>query len=103
MSKDMINPEHYQGANGTQTIDFIEESVKGAPTGYEGYLQGNILKYMSRVWRKENPLQDLKKAEWYLKKLIEEQQPPAHVQLDIARGRKARNYNAETHHDIQGS
>ena len=101
---DNVNsPKHYMGANGTQTIDFIEESVKDAPTGYQGYLQGNVLKYMSRCWRKNNSLEDLKKAEWYLKKLIEEQQPPAHVQLDIARGRKARNYNAETYQDIQGS
>ena len=84
------NPKHYMGANGTQTIDFIEESVKDAPTGYQGYLQGNILKYMSRVWRKENSLEDLKKAQWYLNKLIEEQQPPAHEELDILRGRKVR-------------
>ena len=79
------------GANGTQTIDFIEESVKGAPTGYQGYLQGNVLKYMSRCWRKNNSLEDLKKAEWYLKKLIEEQQLPPHQELDKLRGRKTKN------------
>ena len=79
------------GANGTQTIDFIEESVKGAPTGYQGYLQGNVLKYMSRCWRKNNSLEDLKKAEWYLKKLIEEQQLPPHQELDKLRGRKPKD------------
>ena len=36
----------------------------------EGYLQGNVIKY---IWRYnyKGGLQDLQKAEWYLKKLIE--------------------------------
>jgi len=36
----------------------------------EGYLQGNILKY---VWRYDykGGLEDLQKAQWYLNKLIE--------------------------------
>ena len=93
---DNVNsPKHYIGANGTQTIDFIEESVKDAPTGYQGYLQGNILKYMSRMWRKENSKQDAEKAEWYLKELIKTLQPQPHEELDILRGRKGK-YNAIT-------
>ena len=94
---DNVNsPKHYIGANGTETIDFIEESCKDAPSGYEGYLQGNILKYMSRVWRKENSLQDLQKAEWYLKKLIQQQTPTTtEKSIDELRGRKPK-YNAVT-------
>ncbi len=36
-----------------------------------GFLDGNVVKYMSR-WRKKNGLQDLLKAQHYLSKLIEE-------------------------------
>ena len=38
--------------------------------GFENYLQGNIIKY---IWRYnyKNGTEDLKKAQWYLNKLIE--------------------------------
>ena len=36
-----------------------------------GYLEGNIIKYVSR-WKDKNGLEDLKKARHYLDKLIEE-------------------------------
>ena len=44
------------------------------PIEYEGYLKGNIFKYVSRYRHKEkeNPKKDLLKAQWYLCKLIEE-------------------------------
>jgi len=35
-----------------------------------GYLEGNIVKYVSR-WKDKNGVQDLKKAQHYLQKLIE--------------------------------
>ncbi len=35
-----------------------------------GYLEGNIIKYISR-WRNKNGVQDLRKARHYLDKLIE--------------------------------
>lgn len=35
-----------------------------------GYLDGNAIKYLTR-WRKKNGLEDLKKAQHYLEKLIE--------------------------------
>lgn len=38
-----------------------------------GYLEGNIIKYISR-YKKKNGLQDLQKALHYLEKLIEVQQ-----------------------------
>jgi hypothetical protein len=34
------------------------------------YCQGNILKYIMRMWNKDKPLQDAEKAEWYLKAMI---------------------------------
>ena len=35
-----------------------------------GYMEGNVIKYVSR-WRKKNGLEDLKKARHYLDLLIE--------------------------------
>jgi|TARA_R110001592_G_scaffold122443_1_gene329243 hypothetical protein len=67
---DMVNsPSHYNFA-GVECIDAIR-----AATGEEGfsyYLQGNIMKYLWR-YKYKNGLEDLKKAEWYLNVLIEDQ------------------------------
>ncbi len=38
---------------------------------FMGYLKGNMLKYIMRYKHKNKPKEDLQKAEWYLKKLIE--------------------------------
>lgn len=38
-----------------------------------GYLDGNVVKYVAR-WRKKGGLADLKKAQHYLEKLIEEEE-----------------------------
>ena len=37
----------------------------------EDFYIGNLLKYVSRFPHKGNPLQDLKKAAWYLNRKIE--------------------------------
>jgi len=34
-------------------------------------LQGQALKYLLRLWHKQNATQDARKALWYLKRLIE--------------------------------
>lgn len=60
------NPPHYN-VGGIECIDAIMSATNH---NKEGYLQGNILKY---VWRYDykGGLEDLKKAQWYLNKLIE--------------------------------
>ena len=64
---DMVNhPPHYNKA-GVETIDAIQAMTGD---GFEFYLQGNIMKYLWR-YRYKNGVEDLKKAEWYLSKLIE--------------------------------
>ena len=64
---DMVNnPPHYN-KSGIETIDAIKAMTD---TGYEYYLQGNIMKYLWR-YRYKNGVEDLKKAQWYLNKLIE--------------------------------
>ena len=65
---DMVNsPPHYNQA-GVECIDAIRAATDD---GYEYYLQGNIIKYLWR-YRYKNGVEDLKKAQWYLQKLIEE-------------------------------
>ena len=69
-STDRVNsPAHYtQGSQ--EAIVTIEEAIDGAPSIQAGMLQAQILKYLLRVWYKDNPLEDLKKARWYLDRLI---------------------------------
>ena len=65
---DMVNhPPHYI-KSGIETIDAIQAMTGD---GFQSYLQGNILKYLWRYPYK-NGVEDLKKAQWYLSKLIEE-------------------------------
>ena len=64
------NPPHYT-RGGTEAIEIIADSISDAPTPYEGFLQGQVLKYMLRMWLKDNPTQDAEKAQWYLSKLID--------------------------------
>ena len=68
---DPVNsPSHY--TNGSQeAIVTIEEAIEPAPSVQAGFLQGQVLKYLLRVWLKDNPLEDLKKAQWYLTRLID--------------------------------
>ena len=65
---DKVNkPAHYEG-----TIECIE-AIKSAMSkeAFKGYLKGNIMKYIWRYDRK-NGVEDLQKAQWYLKRLIDE-------------------------------
>ena len=66
---DLIShPDHYQSETGLETIDVIEAFTFDL-NGCEAICTGNILKYICR-WKKKNGLQDLKKAQWYLDRLI---------------------------------
>lgn len=70
MGEDLVNhPSHYKASNGLETIDVIDAFTDGL-NGAEAVATGNVLKYVCR-WKKKNGLQDLEKAEWYLKHLIE--------------------------------
>jgi len=65
--KDMVNhPEHYN----QYEIECIDAIKAATGDGFEPYLQGNILKYLWR-YNYKNGIEDLKKAQWYLSKLIE--------------------------------
>lgn len=55
------HPEHYN--QGIEVIDFIDS------WGFD-FTTGNIIKYVSRHKLKDDSLEDLKKAKWYLDRLI---------------------------------
>jgi hypothetical protein len=67
--KNIINPDHYTGSN-IECIDAIKAML--GHYGFISYLQGNLMKYLWRSPAKGNQSQDLKKAEWFLNRLIEE-------------------------------
>ena len=65
--QDMINsPSHYN-ESGIECIDALQAMLG---KDFDAYLQGNIAKYLWR-YRYKNGIEDLKKAQWYLNKLIE--------------------------------
>lgn len=66
---DMVNhPKHYKAKNGMEAIDVIEAFTANLE-GYEATHTGNIIRYICR-WKEKNGLEDLKKAQWYLNRLI---------------------------------
>ena len=67
---DLVNhPPHYNKGR-YETINVIDDAVDGAPTTQLAYAQGNVIKYILRMWYKNKALQDAKKARWYLDKVI---------------------------------
>jgi hypothetical protein len=60
---DVVNhPSHYK-VGGIETIDFIEAKQLD-------YHLGNVVKYISRADHKDEKLENLKKAQWYLNRAI---------------------------------
>jgi hypothetical protein len=60
---DKVNsPSHYK-VGGIETIDFIEAKQLD-------YHLGNVVKYISRADHKDDKLENLKKAQWYLNRAV---------------------------------
>jgi hypothetical protein len=66
MNDNINHPAHYADTK-IETIDYIEDKL--TTEEYGGYLTGNIIKYISR-YKKKGGAEDLKKARWYLDRLI---------------------------------
>lgn len=58
---DAVNPKHYK-VGSVEPINLIDSMSLG-------FYEGNIVKYVSR-WKHKNGLEDLRKAQWYLERLI---------------------------------
>lgn len=82
----MINPEHYKHG-GIETIEYIE--AKMSKEEFYGYLKGNALKYISREGLKSeqimSKIEDLKKAHWYIERMIQVHQKEIAVLEAVAR------------------
>lgn len=65
---DAINPSHYRQGK-VECIDALESATVNK-TGLEAVCVANVIKYL---WRYEakNGLEDIRKAQWYLAKLID--------------------------------
>ena len=69
----IIDKRDYYNHGRIEAIDAIESACSGLQ-GYEGFLTGTVLKYLFR-WRwKGTSLADLKKADYYLTRLIREEE-----------------------------
>jgi hypothetical protein len=68
VKNDLVNhPPHYT-KGGIECIDAIEAATDGL-VGYEAVCTAQVIKYIWR-WRWKNGAEDLKKAKWYLDRLI---------------------------------
>jgi hypothetical protein len=65
MSESIDHPKHYGGDNTYEAIKVIEHY------NLDFHL-GNVLKYILRADKKGKELEDLKKAQWYLNRRIEQ-------------------------------
>lgn len=54
---------------GTHYSKLAIEPIQFIETNELGYHEGNVVKYVSR-WRSKNGIEDLKKAQWYIERLI---------------------------------
>lgn len=57
------HPKHYQSKTGLEAIDVIEAFNLD-------FCLGNVVKYILRCGHKDNEVQELKKAKWYLEREI---------------------------------
>lgn len=68
-SSDVINkPSHYH-SNGIDVIGFAEAQF--SKEEQKGFYRINAIKYLTRYDKKSTPEEDLQKADFYLRKLIE--------------------------------
>ena len=65
MEENVNHPKHYGGK------DDPYEAIKVIEAWGLGFHLGNAVKYISRAGKKESLVQDLKKAKWYLERVIE--------------------------------
>lgn len=61
-------PAHYANRE-IEVIRYIKDNM--TPEMFRGYLEGNVIKYVSR-YKSKNGVEDLKKAIWYLDRLVGE-------------------------------
>lgn len=71
MDTGLIDKQEHYTANGIQPIDLMRQNF--TPEAFQGFLEGNIIKYVLRH-RRKNGVEDLRKAMTYLTWLIDEEE-----------------------------
>lgn len=67
VKEDIVNsPSHYTQGK-IEIADFIDDQKMD-------FFLGNAIKYLSRYKHKGKPLEDLKKARWYVQRLIKNEE-----------------------------
>ena len=69
MNDNVQHPAHYTQGE-IECIDCIKAATVNK-TGIEAFCTGNIIKYLFR-YENKNGLEDVKKAQWYINRLIQE-------------------------------
>lgn len=68
-TENVDHPNHYQGADGLEVFEVLEQFAP-SPEYLEGFYWSNVVKYVLRFSQK-NGVEDLKKAQVYLDKLVD--------------------------------
>jgi len=69
MNDNVDSPFHY-GQGSIESIEYIKDML--TQEELIGFYRGNVSKYLHRWRYKGKPVEDLKKARWYLNALIQE-------------------------------
>lgn len=64
-----VPPKPEAQVGGTHYSSLAIEPIQFIETNGLGYHEGNVIKYVSR-WRNKNGIEDLRKAMWYIERLI---------------------------------
>ena len=70
MTDNVNHPAHYGGADDPYEVIKILEA-RSSPERYEGFLEGNVHKYLFRAGKKGSKVEDYGKAKWYMDRLYE--------------------------------
>ena len=68
-TNDPINPSHYKEGN-VECIEAIKSSLD--TQAFHGHLKASVMKYLWRYDKKNDPDICLRKAQWFMNRLIEE-------------------------------
>jgi len=67
----VIRPAHY-ASGAIECIDAIKVALQGETDPFVAYLRGQVMKYTWRTGKKDDAVQDLEKAAFYLERAIAE-------------------------------
>lgn len=66
---DPINPDHYKQGS-IECIDAIKAAI--GPDNFKAYCRGQVIKYLWRAEHKGQSIEDYRKANWYMQRLIDD-------------------------------